>query len=93
MSIDDVFAHKKRIEIIKFLHEKGETLQAKIFKELNMNHKQGTKHLKTLEEYGMVNERILGGKNGIHLWNINSLNHKITILRDLLRKWEKKNYE
>ena len=88
MNIEDVFSSKLRIKIIRIIEQIGEVNVSELARRLGANYETTSKHLKILEDEGILNHKIFGR---IRLYRINENSAKAKALRSLLGVWEHTN--
>lgn len=84
MSIEDVFSSKLRMKILKILMEVGELNVSEIARRLGVNYKTTDKHLKVLEDEGMVKHKVFGR---IRLYRLNESSPRVKAVQNLIKVW------
>ncbi len=79
--MEDVFASRGRIRILKLLMREGEVNITRIIKETGLHYNLVIKHLEVLEDLGLVVERRFGRSR---IFSLNYDNPKVTLVRDLI---------
>lgn len=88
MNIEDVFSSKLRMKILKILMQVGELNVSEIARRLGVNYKTTRKHLKVLEDEGMIKHKVFGR---IRLYRLNRSSLKAEAIQNLIEIWEHKN--
>ncbi|MGQ9530999.1 MAG: winged helix-turn-helix domain-containing protein [Candidatus Bathycorpusculaceae bacterium] len=88
MDLEDFLSSRLRIRILKILVQMSELNVSEIARQLNINYNTTIKHLKILEDEGIVSHKIFGR---IHLYRINENSSKTKALQNLLDVWEHSN--
>ena len=86
MNIEDVFSSKLRIKILKLLMQMGELNISEIARRLGVNYNIVNKHLKVLEDEGIIQHKVFGR---IRLYRLNGQSSKAKALYSLIETWEK----
>ena len=86
MQIEEVLGNKLRIKILKILNQMGELNVSEIARRIGANHKTTMRHLKILEEEGILQHKMFGR---IHLYRFNVNSAKARALQGLIENWEK----
>jgi predicted transcriptional regulator len=86
MQIEEVLGNKLRIKILKVLNQMGELNVSEIARRIGANHKTTMRHLKLLEEEGILQHKIFGR---IHLYRFNVNSAKARALQSLIENWDK----
>jgi len=86
MDIEDVFSSKLRIKILKLLMQMGELNISEIARKLGVNYNITNKHLKVLEDEGIIQHKVFGR---IRLYRLNEHSSKAKALCSLIETWEK----
>lgn len=79
--MEDVFASRGRIRILKLLMREGEVNITRIIKETGLHYNLVIKHLEVLEDLGLVVERRFGRSR---IFSLNYDNPKVALVRDLI---------
>jgi DNA-binding transcriptional ArsR family regulator len=87
MNIEDVFSSKLRIKIIKILNQVSSLNVSEIARRLGANYKTTDRHLRILEEAGLVRQKLFGR---IRLYFINEASPRMKALQSLMAIWEDK---
>jgi len=88
MNIEDVFCSRPRLEILKTLFNIGELNVSEIGRRLRINYVSTIRHLKILEDEGILQHKIFGR---IRLYRINEQSPKAKALQNLFETWEQQN--
>ena len=84
-SIEDVFASKGRVKIIKILVKEEELNISEIVERCKLNHKSTLNHLQFLDEVGIVQEKIYGR---IRIYRIRSEDYRVKAIKKMFDIWE-----
>ncbi|MGQ9507058.1 MAG: winged helix-turn-helix domain-containing protein [Candidatus Bathycorpusculaceae bacterium] len=87
MDVEDVFSSRVRMKILKILFQMRELNVSEIARRLNVNYNATIKHLKILEDEGIVCHKVFGR---IRLYRINENSPKAKAIQNLLDVWEHK---
>lgn len=87
VNIEDVFSSKLRVKILKVISQVGELNVSEIARRLGVNYKITAKHLKILENEGIIQHKTFGR---IHLYKFNELSPKAKAIQNLIEIWERK---
>lgn len=85
MQIETVLGNKLRLKILKILSRMRELNVTEIARRLGANHKTTMKHLKILEDEGILQHKRFGR---IHLYRFNENSAKAKAIQTLLETWE-----
>lgn len=85
MDVENFFSSSVRMKILKVLMQVGELNVSQITRRLGINYKTTNKHLKVLEEEGIVNQKVFGR---IRLYRINQNSPKVKAIQNLMEVWE-----
>jgi predicted transcriptional regulator len=85
VNIEDVLSSRIRIKILKILFNVGELNVSEIARRLNINYQSASKHMKMLEDEGILQHKMFGR---IHLYRLNEHSFKVKALRNLIDVWE-----
>ena len=85
MQIETVLGNKLRIKILKILFKIRELNVTDIARRLGANHKTTMKHLKILEDEGILQHKRFGR---IRLYRFNENSAKAKAIQTLLETWE-----
>ena len=88
MNIEDVFSSKLRMKILKILHNVGELNVSEIARRLNINYMSASKHVKILEDEGILQHKLFGR---IRLYRFNEQSPKAKAVQNLIDVWEHQN--
>jgi DNA-binding transcriptional ArsR family regulator len=88
MNVEDVFSSRLRIEILKILLNVGELNVSEIARRLRINYVSANKHLKILEDEGILRRKTFGR---IRLYRVNEQSPKTKALQNLIDVWEHQN--
>ena len=88
MSVEDVFSSRLRIKILKMLTQVGELNVSEIARRLSVNYNTTSKHLKVLEDEGILQHKVFGR---IRLYRLNERSSKARALQNLMEAWEHAN--
>jgi len=88
MNVEDVFSSRLRMKIFKILMQVGELNVSEITRRLHVNYKTTDKHLKVLEDEGMVKHKVFGR---IRLYRLNESSPKAKAVENLIEVWEHAN--
>ncbi|MEM3697340.1 MAG: winged helix-turn-helix domain-containing protein [Candidatus Bathyarchaeia archaeon] len=88
MNVENFFSSRLRMKILKILVQMGELNVSEIARRLNVNYNATIKHLKILEEEGIVRHKIFGR---IRLYRVNENSPKAKAIQNLLDIWEHTN--
>ncbi|MDH5459981.1 MAG: winged helix-turn-helix domain-containing protein [Candidatus Bathyarchaeota archaeon] len=88
MNIEDVFSSKLRVKILKILAQVGELNVSEIARRLGVNYKTTNKHLKILEDEGIVQHKVFGR---IRLYRFNERSPKARAVQNFMEAWEHAN--
>ena len=85
MDIEDFFSSKVRMKILKILWQVGELNISGIARRLGVNYGTTNKHLKVLENEGIVQHKRFGR---IRIYRLNKQSPKTKAIQNLLEIWE-----
>jgi predicted transcriptional regulator len=88
MDVEDVFSSKLRMKILKILMQVGELNVSEIARRLGVNYNTTSKHLKVLEDEGILQHKVFGR---IRLYRLNEHSPKARALQNLMEAWEHAN--
>jgi predicted transcriptional regulator len=88
MGLEDIFSSRLRIKILKILFQMRELNVSQIARRLNVNYNTTIKHLKILEDEGIVCHKVFGR---IHLYRLNENSPRVKAIQNLLDVWEQTN--
>jgi predicted transcriptional regulator len=84
--MEEVLGNKLRIKILKILNQMGELNVSEIARRIGANHKTTMRHLKILEDEGILQHKMFGR---IHLYRFNVNSTKARALQSLIENWGK----
>ena len=85
--IEEIFASKGRIKIIKLLAKEMELNISEIIRRTKLNHNITTKHLKVLVESNILQEKIYGR---IKIYRFRVEDFRVKAIKSLIEIWEQK---
>jgi len=85
MNVEDVFSSKLRMKIIKIIAQVGELNVSEIARRLNVNYNTISKHLKVLEDEGILQHKVFGR---IRLYRLNEHSPKAKAIQNLIETWK-----
>ncbi len=88
MDVEDVFSSKLRMKILKIIARVGELNVSEIARRLGANFATTNKHLKILEEEGILQHKVFGR---IRLYRLNEHSPKARAVQNLIDTWEHAN--
>jgi len=88
MNVEDVFSSRLRMKILKILFNVRELNVSEIARSLKINYISATKHLKILEDEGILQHKMFGR---IRLYRVNEQSPKTKALQNLIDTWEHQN--
>jgi predicted transcriptional regulator len=88
MDVEDVFSSRLRIKILKILMQVGELNVSEIARRLGVNYNTTSKHLKVLEDEGILQHKVFGR---IRLYRLNEHSPKAKGVQNLMEAWEHAN--
>lgn len=88
MNIEDVFSSRLRMKILSILIHVGELNGSEIARRLNVNYVTASKHLRILEEEGILVHKMFGR---ICLYRLNDRSSKAKAVQALIEIWEQTN--
>ena len=83
--IEEVFASKGRVKIIKILVQEEELNISEIVDRARLNHKSTLNHLKFLTKAGIVQEKIYGR---IRIYRIKFEDYRVKAIKKMIDVWE-----
>jgi len=86
MQIEDLLGNKLRFKILKTLNRMGELNVSEIARRIGANYKTTMKHLKILEDEGILHHKRFGR---IHLYRFDINSAKARAIQSLIENWEK----
>jgi DNA-binding transcriptional ArsR family regulator len=88
MNVEDVFSSKLRMKILRILVQVSELNSSEIARRLKVNYITTSKHLKTLEDEGILVHKTFGR---IRLYRLNEHSRKAKAVQALVETWEHAN--
>jgi len=88
MDVEDIFSSKLRMKILKILVQMGELNVSEIARRLGVNYNTTSKHLKVLEDEGILQHKVFGR---IRLYRLNEHSPKAKAVQNLMDAWEHAN--
>jgi predicted transcriptional regulator len=88
MEVENVFSSKLRMKILKIIVRLGELNVSEIARRLSVNYETTSKHLKILEEEGIIQHKVFGR---IRLYRFNERSTKAKAVQNLIETWEHAN--
>jgi DNA-binding transcriptional ArsR family regulator len=88
MNIEDVFSSRLRMKILKILVHVGELNVSEIARRLNVNYLTTSKHLKVLEDEGILLHKMFGR---IRLYRLHEHSLKAKAVQNIIDAWEHAN--
>lgn len=88
MQIEDVFGNRLRVKILKILAQMGELNVSNIARRLSVNYTTTRRHLKILEEEGILQHKVFGR---IRLYRFSEHSPKAEIVQEFMEAWEDTN--
>jgi DNA-binding transcriptional ArsR family regulator len=88
MNVEDVFSSRLRMKILRILVQVGELNGSEIARRLNVNYVTTSKHLKALENEGILVHKVFGR---IRLYRLNEHSPKAKAVQALIETWEHAN--
>lgn len=85
MNVEDFFSSRLRMKILRILSEVGELNISGIARRLGVNYGTTNKHLKVLENEGIVQHKRFGR---IRIYRLNEHSPKTKAIQNLLEVWE-----
>jgi len=85
MNVEDFFCSRLRMKILKILSEVGELNISGIARRLGVNYGTTNKHLKVLENEGIVQHKRFGR---IRIYRLNQHSPKTKAIQNLLEVWK-----
>jgi DNA-binding transcriptional ArsR family regulator len=84
MEIEEVFSSKPRMKILKLLSRLGTLNVSEIARRINLNYSTTNKHLKLLEDEGVLQQRHYGR---IRIYRFNEVSPKSRAVQNLIDVW------
>jgi len=88
MDLEDIFSSRLRMKTLKLLDRMHELNVSEIAHRLGVNYGVATKHLKVLEEEGIIQHKMFGR---IRLYRLNENSPKTKAVQNLIEVWEHAN--
>lgn len=88
MNVEDIFSSRLRMKILRMLVQVGELNVSQIARRLNVNFTTTSKHLKVLEDEGILIHKEFGR---IRLYRLNEHSPKAKVVQTLVETWEHPN--
>jgi DNA-binding transcriptional ArsR family regulator len=88
VEIEDVFSSKPRMKILKLIARLGELNVSDVAKRIGVNFMTTSRHLKVLEEEGILQQRVYGR---IRMYRFNQTSLKAKAVLNLIETWEEEN--
>ena len=88
MNIEDVFSSRLRIKILRILVQVGELNGSEIARRLGVNYVTTSRHLKALENEGVLVHKVFGR---ICLYRLNERSLKAKAVQTFVETWEQAN--
>ncbi len=85
MSLEQVLSSRPRLKILKMLLQLGELNVSEIARRLGTNYDTTSKHLKVLEDEGILQHKVFGR---IRLYRLNQHSTKAQAIRNLVETWQ-----
>jgi len=83
--IECILGSRGKLRILRVIYGLGEANITRIVKETRMNHKLVSRHIRTLVEMGILNEKVFGR---VKIYSINFANPKTLLLKDVFTLME-----
>jgi predicted ArsR family transcriptional regulator len=88
MNVEDVFSSRIRMKILTILNKVGELNVSEIARRLKINYVSASKHMKILEDEGIIQHKMFGR---IRLYRLNEQSSKTKAVQNLIDVWEHQN--
>jgi DNA-binding transcriptional ArsR family regulator len=88
MNVEDVFSSRLRIKILRILVQVGELNGSDIARRLGVNYTATSKHLKALEDEGVLVHKVFGR---IRLYRLDERSPRAKAVQALIETWEHAN--
>lgn len=88
MDLEDMFSSRLRMKILKLLDKMHELNVSEIAHRLGVNYTVAMKHLRVLEEEGVLQHKMFGR---IRLYRLNENSPKTKAIQNLIEAWEHAN--
>ena len=86
MELQEVFSSATRMKILKLIYTLGSLNVSDVARRIKMNYAATAKHLKLLEEEGILQQRVYGR---VHMYRFNEGSVKAKAVANLIEAWEK----
>ena len=86
MELQEVFSSATRMKILKLIYTLGSLNVSDVARRIKMNYAATAKHLKLLEEEGILQQRVYGR---VHMYRFNQGSAKAKAVANLIEAWEK----
>jgi len=83
--IEDVFASKGRVKIIRILVKEEELNISEIVERCKLNHKSTLSHLQFLSNIGILQEKIYGR---IRIYRLRAEDYKVKAIKKMFEVWD-----
>jgi len=90
MNVENVFSSTLRMKILKVLMYMSELNVSEIARRIGVNYNTVDKHLKILEDEGILQHKVFGR---IHLYRFDEHSSKAKAVQNLIETWEKSDYK
>jgi DNA-binding transcriptional ArsR family regulator len=88
MNVEDVFSSRLRMKILRILVQIGELNGSDIARRLGVNYMTTSKHLKALEDEGVLVHKVFGR---IRLYRLDERSPRAKAVQALIETWEHAN--
>jgi DNA-binding transcriptional ArsR family regulator len=85
MKVEDVFSSKPRMKILKIVYQLCELNVSDIARRIGLNFTTTSRHLKVLEEEGILQQRTYGR---IRMYRFSQGSPKAKVVQNLIDTWE-----
>jgi len=86
LELQEVFSSATRMKILKLIYTLGSLNVSDVARRIKMNYAATAKHLKLLEEEGILQQRVYGR---VHMYRFNEGSAKAKAVANLIEAWEK----
>ena len=86
MELEEIFSSGTRMKILKLIYTLGSLNVSDVARRIKMNYAATAKHLKLLEEEGILQQRVYGR---VHMYRFNEGSAKAKAIANLIEAWEK----
>jgi DNA-binding transcriptional ArsR family regulator len=86
LELEEVFSSATRMKILKLIYTLGSLNVSDVARRIKMNYAATAKHLKLLEQEGILQERVYGR---VHMYRFNETSTKAKSIAALIEAWEK----